>query len=437
MATSLETPTDGREHARGSEHQSRIDPADASLLPEWVMVLGKIVFLMAAAIVVSFLRRPGQFRHPYIWIEEGTVILKSYAERGLRSFFDPLAGYFVLVPKSIALLAFRIDILAAPYIAAWLMVVFTGAVVVAIALSPTALRARFVCALMPLLVPTHPEVFAVSQYSLWWAGLLVALAVLWKREAKQQLIRAFFIFIGGFSSPLVVPAAALLIFRAAMERTRSSIVMSVLAVVISFFQLKEIAHSAHTTNLHQLISIFTIQSVLDRFLGFYIFGGYTLAVAWVTNLGLIIAAILGWAMWKVRSHLNIYFYIVVLLWMASVLLNILRLPPDAFHPIDQARYFFYPDTFLAWACVWIATFSVRALLAFAATFVFALASIGTRLSQGQVPLDWRSEIRQCAQTNGDYTLPIMYLDSIPEKMWKMTLTGDQCRTMIAKSLLPI
>jgi hypothetical protein len=36
---------------------------------------------------VLFARRPDQFLHPYIWVEDGDPILKAYAERGFASFW--------------------------------------------------------------------------------------------------------------------------------------------------------------------------------------------------------------------------------------------------------------------------------------------------------------------------------------------------------------
>jgi hypothetical protein len=197
----------------------------------------------------------------------------------------------------------------------------------------------------------------------------------------------------------------------------------------------EIFRTAYMTGINR-VSLWSIQDAFDRFLGMYAIAGYKIEPHRITNLGFIVAIILVALAWRVRDKLDWRFCFVVLLWCAAVGMSASRYPPDQLYPIDQARYFFYPDIFLAWTCIWIAAYSTYPVrFGLIAAHVLALVSVGSQLRQWQVPLVWKDHMQNCAASSGDYTFPIMYLDSIPEKLWKMTLTGDQCRSMIARSLV--
>ena len=78
--------------------------------------LGHSVPLKAAAlllftILVLFLRRPGQFSNPYLWVEDGTVTLRSFADRGAYILVEPLSGYHVFASKLLSFVAFRLSAL--------------------------------------------------------------------------------------------------------------------------------------------------------------------------------------------------------------------------------------------------------------------------------------------------------------------------------------
>jgi len=400
-----------------------------------IPIVSKIALLVAATIAICFLRRPDQLTDPAIWIEDGTYILKAYAERGLRSFFEPVAGYYIVVPKVIAIAAFYIDIVRAPAIEAWLTVLFTAAVLVAVAQSPTWLPYPFLCALLTLGLPIEPENYTLSLYTLWWAGLLVALAVLWDSSRGYQSLRALLVLIGGLSSPIILASAPLLWVRAAFERTFAAIGIAVLSTALAAFQGRAIWHGAYKSGFGQ-INLWNVQEAFDRFLGLYFVGAFTNDIGRAANLGFIVAIFLCLLIWHVRDRLDWRFGFVVLLWVAAVGLSASRIRVELLHPFISARYFFYADIFLAWGCVWLAavsTYPVR--IGLAAAYGAALLSAGSRLQQRHVPYNWKSHILNCGASTGDYTLPIMYMAGTSETMWKLTLSGDQCRFMIAHSLV--
>lgn len=140
----------------------------------------KAAALFLLTILVLFLRRPGQFSNPYLWVEDGTVTLRSFVDHGANILVEPVSGFHIFASKLLFFLAFRLSALHAPAIEAALAVVGTVMVVLAIAFSPTHLRYRGMCAIAPLVVPTDAEVFATSAYFFWWSGLLLILVPLWQ-----------------------------------------------------------------------------------------------------------------------------------------------------------------------------------------------------------------------------------------------------------------
>jgi len=214
---------------------------------EW-RVEWRLVALCAATVVILILRRPDQFLHPYIWAEDGEI-LQGYAHRGLASIIEPIAGYYILTSKLISLTALQISVVWYPEIALALTTAFTCAIVVAIALSPTHLRCPSLCALAALAVPTDPENFAVALYSFWWAGFLLVLALLWDTERGFGWLRFTYIVLGGMSSFLAVPFAALFALRALWERRREEYVATAVVAGVALVQGATILSQANLMDL--------------------------------------------------------------------------------------------------------------------------------------------------------------------------------------------
>jgi hypothetical protein len=213
----------------------------------------RVIALITFTIVVLVARRPDQFTHPYAWIEDGTIILPAYLDRGFDSIFEPVSGYLILSSKLIALSAFKLSAEYAPEIMVVLTTVFTCSVILAIALSPTHLPLPYLCAIATLIIPTDPEVFAISELSFWWAGLLSVLALLWDAERGRLWLRAGYLVFGGLSSPIVVPVAGLLVLRALVERRRSEFVAAAVAVAVAAIQIRTYGGTGYPADLWNLL----------------------------------------------------------------------------------------------------------------------------------------------------------------------------------------
>lgn len=389
------------------------------------------LLLILLTVAVLFARRPDQFLHPYIWVEDGVINLKAYAERGLASVIEPVQGYSNLLSKLIDLTAFRVSIEHAPEISLALTVAFTCAVVLAIALSPTHLRCPFLCAIVLLTIPTGPEVFAIPVNAFWWAGLLLVLVLLWDDARGALPLRLGYVALAGLSTPLIVPFAGLFALRAWTERRRGDYLVVMLAVLLALVQLY-VMHTAQDAIRNPfLFEGKAIPGFIDAFAGYLIaserYG------KWYS--GTIVLILLAFACWPIRDRLNRYFILLVLAWLAICVAIYLRAPLQIVDPLNVGqRYLFYPFALLTWIMIWIGAFSpnpVRFLLV--AGCVTGIALVFKRMTTRHDPVDWPAQIEACARSD-KYALPIHFTHRL-DGMLYVQLTGDQCRRMMSESLI--
>lgn len=404
-----------------------LDPASNAVRLSFTRVAALVLVTLA----VLFLRRPDQFLDPALWVEEGTAVLNGYAHRGLASIIEPINGYHSLTGRLLTLAAFKTSLAWAPEIASALAVAFTCAVVVAIAASPTHIPWPFFCALAAMLVPSDPEVFGVALYSFWWAGLLLPVALLWDTTRGMAWLRAVFIVVGGMSSPLIVPFAALMALRAAVERNRDELAAAGLAVAIAAIQLGTLKITGAIAETRS-IGWTDIHAAVNQFAGMFVAGPRR----WLSeeSPGFIVLGVLTVLVWFARKRLTWYFGLLTLAWCAVCLATMLRAPVQ---DIDAARagprYFFYPLALSMWLMVWVASRSSHAGRALIATgFVLALTLVGSNLSRRHEPLNWRTHVAACARSE-HYELPVLFERKAGD-VWMVALSGAQCRKMIADSL---
>jgi hypothetical protein len=388
--------------------------------------------LVMLTIAITIARRPDQFSHPYVWNEEGVDILPSYLAHGFASMFEPLGGYYVLVPRAIWLIALKLDFLNAPTIAVWLGTLVCAAVVVAVAYAPTQLRWPYLCAMAVLCVPTNAEVFGYPLLTFFWTSLLLFLAVIWDVDRGRLWLRAAFIVIAGTSSPLVFPAAALLGLRAIIERQKSEWIAVGIAVACCGFELASpiLSSGFNRTFIQSGIDLFAASNMFvgALFLGpryaFYVPSGILILVAGTA------------AIWLARSRLEPAFYLLVLGWLATVAAVLARSQIELLDPLARAgpRYFFVPFVLLTWCTMWLAavsTVSIRvALLALCATGIVAVLG---HMSERDDVFDWHAEISKCL-SGPAHTMPVHFFGEASH-VYSVSFTQEECRALYEKSFM--
>jgi hypothetical protein len=387
----------------------------------------KVSLLILATVLILFARRPDQFLHPTLWVED-TVILRGYVDHGWWNLLEPLNGYYVLTSKIIAFIAFKTSFSWAPQIELFLIVAFTCAVIVSVALSPTHLQWSFLCAVAVLIVPSDPEVFAVSEYAFWWAGILLLLALFWRSNAPLQWLRWLYIVIGGLSSPIIVVVAGLLVVRAVFERKASEYCAACLGVAVSLIQIVTI-HAQ--VPLKMTFGLGSFIMAIQRFFGLFFIpeiGAVSLLVGFAVLISLVLIA------WSCRARLNGYFFLLVLADIGICALTLFRIPIDAIHPFFAGpRYFFYPFILLSWIMIWLASVSNSGTrFGFALAFLIALIMCAPHFARWHAPIDWQAAVLACARST-QYELPIQF-DGQFSTMWHASMTGQECQKLLQESL---
>ncbi len=370
-------------------------------------------------------RRPDQLLHPYVWFEEGTVTLVDYIHHGWLSFFYPVAGYLVLPSKAIFLVAASLSMRHLPNIEYWLTVLFTFGVVACIAKAPTVLRWRYACAMTVLLLPLNPEVYAVSEYAFWWGTILAFLVLLWNPKDEGNLReRLSLLVIGGLSSPMIIPIAAVMAARAAIQRNRVDVLLAVASVAAAGVQF----WIMHETAAHSTIPDLLPFSMVRKFFGYFVVQGPMATDDVLLTCGVLILVML--TLFTIRRWRDPGIWLLLACLGMSIVASVSRAPVAAIHPLLAGpRYFFYPFIFVAWLLIQMAAETGRperwlAMVALSCALIISLV-YGQRRNDR---MDWSANLRACAASE-TYAMPIQF-DGDKTHPWHVTLKGSDCRRLL-------
>lgn len=393
-------------------------------------IAGLALFLL----LVFAWRRPEEWHSPYPWVEEGTVFLPGYLANGWASLFAPVSGYLVIPAKLIFLMAVSIDAWHYPVIAHALTLAFEIGTLCLIAVSPTWLRYPWLAAVLVALMPTMPEVFAVSEYAFWWGALWSFVALFWREGSHPRTAwRCVLALVGGVSSPMAIPAAGLLLVRAALVRRRADIAVAIVATALAALQGVLMASNPSTLGVGDR-QFAPVETVI-RFFGHYVVST-PLAPHWLLfGAGLAMIAWLGFYAWRTHAWRDPWFMLLAAALVLSIAASLARVAVGLIHPVGAARYFFFPYLFLAWLLLYTygeAGWPGRAFVA--CVVLLATSQCALHGRQVHVTFDWHAELGQCISSGGaTYALPVQF-NGDPALAWHVPLTGTQCRTLVDRSL---
>ena len=255
----------------------------------------QLISLMALLLGLLATRRWQQIISPQVWAEDGVRILPQYIREGWFSFFEPVNGYLVTIPKIISAVSLEVSFLNYPLISTILSWLFITLVGLAIAYSPTKMHDKALCAIAVFMIPSDPEVFGLPLYTFWWSSLLLFLVALWDEKVPLIGWRIGFVMICGLSSPVIIAILPILYFRSYRyrslhaEHTVASIATLIAAVQL-YFILQISSSEAGFPPLESLLK-FIVPKFFGRFLiGNWIDNGLCL---WLAGMG-VSSLMIGW-----------------------------------------------------------------------------------------------------------------------------------------------
>jgi len=392
----------------------------------------RVITLAVAFAVLLLLRRGDTVLVPSVWNEDGDMIVPDMLHSGLGTLLHPVNGYLVTIPKIIDLIAFAVSATLFPLInavLAWLVAIGVG---LAVAFAPTVLRHRTLAAAAVFLVPTDPEVFGIGLYTLWWAGILLLLVVLWKPDDHRVLTRVLLLVIGGLSSPVILIAAPALVVRAVRWRQRSEIVPAAVGLAVAIVQ-----------GLTLILSTITGASAAPGSSGAAfaptMVGDY-LAHSWTDSprirvaAGILLLLFLIAGTLLVRSGPRWPAVLIGYLLVALVILSLARTAGIALDPVNAGpRYFFYPFVLISWFLLWLVTrWRWQPLVALpVAALLLGLANVAPGWSRSNIDLHWPEQLRACAAAEGPVQLTIQAAGHA-DHVWHVTLPSVDCATWLSR-----
>lgn len=375
-------------------------------------------------VLVLLFRRPSQFQHPALWVEEGSVSLPQFLDSGLGFLFEPVAGYLILPSKLLFYLATFAPPETFPLALLVLSVLFTWGVVCAIAMCPSHLRAPVPVAAFLLLLPTDAENYASAHYAFWFGSALLVPALFWKNgEPPRRWLRGALVVLGGLSSPLVIALVPAFLLRLALFRTRDEAVQAGLALSTAAIQAAFLA----TSGTHGAAPPPSLEPglLVSKFFGLF----WAPVDGWALPFGLLLAAGVVLAVFRTRRSspwLALAGYGLV----ATILISVARAPLESIHPaLAGPRYFFYPYLFLGLIVIEVGVGSRRVAAACLVVMLGCLVRFVDIGSRTHDPIDWASNLQACAQSDGDYPMPI-HFDGASARAWRVILASGDCRRIL-------
>jgi len=410
----------------------RIVPQQQHLSMAGIGGLLRVIGLFVFSIAVVAWRRPDQIAAPILWFEEGTHILRSYAECGLCALLSPINGNNSLSAKLLLIPALKVSALAAPAIAAALGILFNAAAVCAIATVPTHLRAKYLCALSVLFVPVGSENYGTALYSVWWCALLIALALLWDTGRGLHWLRIAFLVLGGLSTPFMIVSGPLFLLRAWREPSANELAVALTAGALTVVAALAAMSWPESQPFDPRLTVDTALLTVAKFFGLYLAPAISGLVPGLLLIGAIVALTC-----HARRRLDFYFVLLIALLVASIAAILIRSPLDALQPFGSGgRYFFLPYIFISFMLLWLwALIDPAPALLKAAPLVIVGGAVAAGMQQTffvhpvQDRPSWSAALLKCANTPDETVLPLSYNWSISD------VSQNKCRALIDGSLI--
>jgi hypothetical protein len=374
-------------------------------------------FLLSIILLILFLRRPLQFIHPDVWVEDGTVFIPDSLTYGIAGILRPINGYLIVIPRLITWLSLQISLEWYPQISTFFGVLLNIATFFSVILLPTILINRVFCALAIFLIPIYPEVYILPSYSFWMCSVILIALLLWHPEAQsrnQTILRSLLLIFCGLSTPFIVFLSPLFLLRAWIIRKRHEFSLLIIATGVAFTHLLTALTTLKQPSQLSLqdFNLDFFKTIAIKFFGYYLASpiedrfAFDLSLLLIIYLiGLVICLFLGSRSGKAHiptTQVNQLLLLLYFVLIAAIFSSLVRLPLFMPHPLFAGpRYFFLSFTVISWILLNppIVTNSLYRWLKGAGVLLVLVAFINTlsplsHLIWWQEPLDWRASVAE-------------------------------------------
>ncbi len=389
----------------------------------------RFLLVFAAAAVLIAARRPQQTLRPEVWNEDGLFVIPQIVQHGFAAVVWPVNGYLIVPSRLVTWISLHISFVDYPLVSTILGVLVQALCVALVAVAPTQLPPRTLCALALIFLPMNAEVYALPQYTFWWTTILLILSLVWQ-PGQKPVMRSIFAAIGAFSSPFVITLVPVFAVRLVSgDRRREEIVPMTIVTVISLIQIYFILAGDPTTL--QTIRFGEIYFIIERF-----FGGFNIMNRTPVEFlaGCLVFLLLAAGLFLVRRQARLPYFLLGAVVAAAIMSAIFRVPAEIIAPTgDGPRYFFLPLVAMSWMLIWLAL-STNWLARLPAIVVIAacLPVTWSHFQRWQEPLEpWGAAARRCVVSGAN--MPVQY-DGLRATQESRYYSSQTCQTANSDAL---
>jgi hypothetical protein len=351
-------------------------------------------YLLVAAAVLLFVRRPDAILNPQFYAEDGRTFFMDAYNLGAWSLVKPYNGGYYLIHRLIAYLGSFVPIAYAPCFYNAFAVAATLGAVAYIAKSRVAGRFTPLMALALVAIPTNGEMFS-NVVNVHWVLSLLLLTLLIsppERGGRRMLADASLALPIALTGPFSLLWAPLFGLRAVVERTRPRILLFLVVAFGAAVQLA-VLDSRRSAGLFQLFDTNWLGAFGNGVSGVLLLGlGYAKKVPnslFLTLLSLAIyGALIAHAFLK-RDARRLMLLAAGLAVLASTAIAYRRAPEYLSRHVGN-RYAYIPTVSLVWVLVLtLGDAGKAARLAAVLLGVAAVASVTRFPARAFVDYDWR------------------------------------------------
>ena len=381
-----------------------------------------------------YIRVGDRLINPQVWSEDAGISsnwgetdvlpnLLSYLQFGWFSLFQPMNGYYILVPKIITAISASISIIHYPFVSTLLAWIIILLVLCAIAAAPVSLAGRVLLAVACLLVPSDPEVFGLPLYTFWWLSILLFLLIFWDENSKKWTLRAIYIFFAGLSSPVILAMLPLFWLRAYKIKSRIEIGLACWITICSLLQLMVMRDSGALSAESSNLGVSDAAQIVPKFMGNYIIGN--LYSAEILPFGILLSAFLLVAL--LRNFKTKVAWIFLYILSVSIAMSISRVDIKIIIPALAGQlYFFYPFIRIRWVLIQIALCERSLFMRRCAwlALILCVFNMFPVRSRSHSDLNWYAHVNSCQHFDG-YLIPVQ-TDGVSSHAWQMPLSKNLC-----------
>jgi hypothetical protein len=249
-------------------------------------------FWAALSGLVLLARYPDWIMRPRLWAEDGNVFFLHASRNWLADAFTPYAGYFHLLPRTLAWMGARLDpgLIPAFYVCSSLLL--TLCVAALVFSGRLNLPCKPLLALAIVVVPATGEVFLTPTNIQWIAALSLVMTLL-MRDPEGGLDWVCDILVlaaAGLTGPFSIFAAPFFLYRALARKTRASAALACVVAAAAIAQAWQLQfRPACAAGPHGHVDLQGLAAVLSSHLPL----AFADAQAWVFRTSLAVVLVLG------------------------------------------------------------------------------------------------------------------------------------------------